>query len=289
MSDRTNYKILKKLNNNVVLARDKIVNQEMILTGKGIGFQCKVGSEVEIAADKIEKSFFAYDKNIKRKYFQLINSIDSEVLGIGEEIITMAEKELGELDPHIHIALTDHIAFTIDRLTAKINISNPFLEEIKILYNDEYKQGIKAATLIRDRLGLEIPESEVGFIALHLHAARQNKKVSETVKHTSLIKHLIEIIEESLSFKISPIDLCYSRLVNHLRFSIDRMVKNKTIINPLLEKIKIELRESFQLAKTLAIYIEERLNLVVNEDEIGYLALHLHRLKDSNEGCEDYN
>lgn len=281
MSDRACYRVLKVLNNNVILARDLSVDQEIVLTGRGIGFHCKVGSEVEIPADKLEKSFVAYDKDIKAKYLQIINKLDGEVLGIGEEIISKAEKELGELDPHIHIALTDHIAFTIDRLKEGMVISNPFLEEIKMLYKEEYNLGIKAALLIKERLNVDIPDTEVGFIALHLHAARQNKMVSETVKYTSLIRQLIEIIEEELSLKIDPVDLDYSRLVNHLRCSIDRLMNEKTVNNPLLQRIKEEFREFFELARKLAFYIEDRMSVVMSEDELGYLALHLHRLKNS--------
>ncbi len=281
MSDRVTYKVLKVLNNNVILARNLSLDQEMVLIGKGIGFNCKVGIEVKIPADKLEKNFVAYDKNIKAKYLQIINKLDGEVLGLGEEIITVAEKELGELDSHVHIALTDHIAFSIDRLAEGMVISNPFQEEIKILYNEEYKLGLKAAVLIKERLNVEIPESEVGFIAMHLHAARQNKKVSETVRYTSLIRSLIKIIEVELSIKIDSLDLNYTRLVNHLRCSIDRLENNKTVSNPLIIRIKEEFKDSFEIAKKLALSIQKTLDIVMSDDELGYLALHLHRLKDN--------
>ncbi|AZO93507.1 PRD domain-containing protein [Halocella sp. SP3-1] len=280
MSDRSEYIVLKVLNNNVVLAKELSAAQEMVLIGKGIGFQCKTGKKVQIPVEKIEKSFITYSKPIKNKYLQLINELDGQILGIGEEIIALAENELGDLDPHVHIALTDHIAFTIERLNNGMDISNPFLEEIKILYNQEFRLGVKAADLIKERLSLEIPESEVGFIAMHLHAAREKKKVSQTVRNTSLIRHLVEMVEEELNIKINPLNLTYTRLVNHLRCSLDRLKNNKKVRNPLVDRIKKEFGETFKIAQNLGARIEESLKVVVNEDELAYITLHLHRLKD---------
>lgn len=281
MSDRLEYDVIKVLNNNVILVRDLSAGQETVLIGNGIGFQCKTGTRVKLPADRIEKSFVAYDKKIKNKYLQIIKQLDGEILGLGEEIILMAEKELGKMNSHIHIALTDHIAFALDRLQDGLEITNPFFEEIKILYNEEYKLGTKAAELIQKRLGVEIPDSEIGFIALHLHAARQNIKVSQTVKYTSLLKQLITIVEDELGKKLNPTELSYTRLLNHLRFSIDRVEKNKKITNPLLSRIKEEFKESYQLADKIANQIEKSLQVTVSEDERGYITLHLYRLKES--------
>ena len=203
-------------------------------------------------------------------------------MGLGEEIIAKAEKDLGPMNDHIHIALTDHIGFAIERFEKEMDINNPFLEETKVLYNDEYEVALDAINMIEDRLKVKLPESEAGFIAIHLHSARQNKEVSDTVRNTSLIKDLIEMIENELDINLDPGSLSYRRLINHLRFSLNRLRKGKKIENPFLENIKENFAASHQLAKKVANMMEKRLDYEVNEQEVGFIALHLKRLKEYN-------
>jgi transcriptional antiterminator len=280
MSKKKLYKISKVLNNNVILANDLINNKELVLVGKGIGFGHKTEEEVEIDPDKIDKFFINYDEKSKNEFIQLINELDTKAMGISEEIIALAEKKLSKLNPHIHIALTDHISFTLERLKKGMLINNPFTEEIKILYPDEYKVGIKAAEMIKKRLDIEIPVSEIGFIAMHLHAACQNKKVSETVKYTNFLKEIVHILEHELDIKLDPGDLNYKRLITHLRFSLDRLEKGKFIQNPLLDKIKSEFYGSYLIAKKIGKKIEDELRLKIDEDELGYLSIHIQRLNN---------
>lgn len=159
-------------------------------------------------------------------------------------------------------------------------IGNPFIYEIKALYIDEFRIGERAAALIKDRLEVEIPESEIGFIALHIHAARQNKKVGETIKDTKLLMDLVNIIEKELSVDIHNTGLTYSRLINHLRASISRMEEHKYIKNPLLDTIKEQFKESYKIASKLGEYIEKTKEIYVSDDELGYLALHIERIKE---------
>ncbi|WP_257532113.1 PRD domain-containing protein [Irregularibacter muris] len=274
--------ISKVLNNNVILAVDKKTRQEHILVGKGIGFGKKDGKMVRLSNHDIEKSFIAYDKRTKKEYLQLLNQLDGKIIGMSEEIISLAEKELGHLNSHIHIVLTDHIAFAIERIHMQLEISNPFLYEIKALYPEEFQIGLKAAQLIKERLEVDIPEAEIGFIALHLHSARQNKKVKDTMKDTRLLKEVVDLVQKEIAMTIDNQDLMYTRLINHLRVAIIRTEEKKPIDNPLLESIKEQFEVSYRIAQKVGEYINEKKNIDVKEGEIGYLALHIERIRRSS-------
>ena len=275
------YRISKVFNNNVILVTDKNSNQELVLVGKGIGFGKKDGKKVILSESDIEKSFIAYDEKTKTEYFQLISQMDSNVMGVSEEIIALAEENLGRLNSHIHIALTDHIGFALDRIKMGMEISNPFIYEIKALYSEEFRVGLMAAEIIKDRLDVEISESEIGFITLHFHSARQNKKVNETLKDTKLLKDVIQLIENELSFTIDNRDLIYTRLINHLRVSIQRLDEKKYIENPLLDSIKEQFKYSFAVAGKIGEYIKKEKNVDVPDDELGYLAFHIERINET--------
>lgn len=277
------YEIIRVMNNNVILTKDKALNQECVLVGKGIGFGQKTGQAVDIPKEKIEKSFVTFDKTVKEQYFQLIRDLDSTVVGLCEEIIALAETQLGKMNHQIHVVLTDHIGFALERIKMGMEINNPFLYEIKSLYSDEYRVANEAVAMLETNLGVQIPRDEVGFIAMHLHASRQNKTVSETLKHTRLLKEVIEIIEKELKLTFNEEELTYNRLINHLRGVVDRVTHDKSIENPLLDNIKGEFKLAYQIAKLLGKHMERTYDVEVPEQELGYMALHIERIRKVNE------
>lgn len=277
------YTVIKSFNNNVVLASDEKTKEEVVLVGRGIGFNVRPGDKVD--ETKIEKVFYFFDKDQFNHYETVIRRIDRRVIGVAEEIIAMAYREFKTpLNEHIHVALADHINFTLERLAGGLEIKNPFLDEIKVLYPEDYELACRAARLIEERFGVEIPDGEKGFIAMHIHSAKSNKEVSKTVKYASMINKMIEIIEEELGEKIERDGINYSRLLVHLRFTLERVDKDIPIRNPLLANIKKEFRGSYAIAKKLGNFICERMGKKVPEDELGYLALHIHRISLSLSG-----
>ncbi|SJZ94506.1 glucose PTS transporter transcription antiterminator GlcT [Selenihalanaerobacter shriftii] len=282
-SSNPNYRIEKILNNNVILASINS-EEEIIVIGKGLGFNSSIGDVISADDSRINKTFIAIDEENKNKYQKLVETVDEEVIGVTEDIIVMASEKLdNELDEHIHIALADHIQFALKRLNEGLKISNPFQTEIQTLYTKEYSVAKEAAALIEKRLEIKLPIEEVSFITLHLHAARNNLGVSKTVKHTSLIKEMVDIIEQELAINLTKESLNYARLITHLRFGLRRIEEGEPNHNPILDKIKKDFISSYRLAEQLALMIKERLNLDVSDDEIGYIALHLQRLKKNVE------
>ena len=274
------YIIKKIFNNNVILAENISSKRELILIGRGIGFSQNNGDQILKSELKIDKEFAPITGDKRENYIKLLEEIDSKVIGITEEIIAMASGELNEeLDQHIRIGLADHIAFSLKRIKKGIEVANPFLAETRTLYSQEYKLAEKAVEMISERFELEIPEGEVGFITLHIHGARNERGVSKTLKNTSLIKELVTEVENVLGKKLSYESLNYARLVNHLRFALERIETEASNQNPLLENIKENFDFSFRLAEKLAEIIESKFDYQVPEAEKGYLALHLNRLK----------
>ncbi|MFO7819679.1 MAG: transcription antiterminator [Halanaerobacter sp.] len=277
----TDYKVKKIFNNNVVLAqKGNNLNEEYILLGTGIGFG--VNEEEIIKQDEVEidKEFVPIKGEKKEAYQRLLNEVDEEVIGLTEEIIAMVSSQLEEdLNQHIRIGLSDHIAFALKRIEDGMDLTNPFLAETKTLYQEEYQLAKEAIEMIEERLGVPMPESEVGFITLHIHGARENRGVSKTLKYTSLIQKMVAKVEGKLGTELSYESLNYARLVNHLRFALERVEQNEVNPNPMLDDIKERFPKAYEISRSLAQMIEEGLELKVPQDEVGYLAMHVQRLK----------
>lgn len=278
MTDK-NYRILKVLNNNIVLAYDFKSKMDTILIGKGIGFGKKQNKKVYIPPKDIKRSFVAYNEKMKKEYFRLIKQIDSNIIEASEKIIDIAEKTLGDLDSHIHILLSDHISFAIERVKNGLKIENPFIDEIKIIYPEEFDIAQQGIGLLKEKLQVDLGFGEIGFIAMHLHSARKNIKVKEAMRNARILNEIILIIEEGLNVSLDKTKYNYKRLINHLQGALDRIKNQKYIENPLLENIKKEFSDSFEIIKKIKTKIEEEYELQVPEQELGYMAIHIERLK----------
>ncbi|MDF2632536.1 MAG: transcriptional antiterminator, BglG family [Caproiciproducens sp.] len=276
-----NYKVVKVFNNNVLLAT--LNGKEKILYGKGLGFGKAVNGIIP-ANTLIEKVYTIENELSSNQFSQLIAYIDSEIVGLCEEVIYMIGQELNEeLSENIHISLTDHIAFTLKRLKENDEIMNPFLVETETLYKHEFEIARKAIRILETRLNIMIPDGEIGFITLHIHSARNHGKLSNTIKYTYLVSSMAEFIEDSLGIVIDRKSIDYARFVIHMRFAIERLQKGKPINNELLAVIKKQFTDSYKLSEQLAKLIEESLNVNVIDDEIAYLTVHVEKLKNQSQ------
>jgi transcriptional antiterminator len=67
-----------------------------------------------------------------------------------------------------YIRTVTHVNFMIDRVENNKTIKNHLLDSIKKELFNEYSIGIKIAMKIEDLFSLEVPEDEIGYIALHI-------------------------------------------------------------------------------------------------------------------------
>ncbi|MNI31159.1 PtsGHI operon antiterminator [compost metagenome] len=137
-----------------------------------------------------------------------------------------------------------------------------------------------AVDLIHQKLGLDLGEDEVGFVALHINSALTNRHVSEVRQHTQLIADLIALIEQEFKFTILRSSLDYSRLLTHLRFAIERIRRGEqaTEMSKLDALLRQEYPVLYKLAGRLTEMMEERLQKVIYPAEVSYLTMHLHRI-----------
>ncbi|AZK46592.1 glucose PTS transporter transcription antiterminator GlcT [Paenibacillus lentus] len=270
--------IAKALNNNVIIANHP-GHGEVVVIGKGIGFNRKQGDTIPL--DAVEKMFILTNQQEQEQYKQLVPQIDERLIEvIGEIIMYISQKTGKELNEHIHIALTDHISFAIKRAEQDIAIHNPFLFETREIYPMEYELAEYAIELIHHKLGIDLSQDEIGFVALHINSAMTNRHVREVREHTQLIADLVHMVEEELKLRILRHSLDYSRLLTHLRFAIERVRRgeNVAVVEKLEALLSQEYPALYQLAGRLTKVMEERLNKPVYQAEISYLTMHLHRL-----------
>lgn len=271
-------RIEKVLNNNVLIA-DHPSYEEVVLIGKGLGFNRKQGDFIE--TDSVEKLFVLKNEKAQENYIKLLPHIDNELLDVIITAIDLIKQRThSELDEHIHVALTDHLMFAITRISNGMEIKNPFLIETKTLYRREYEIASEVVQLINEKTGILLPVGEIGFIALHIHSSMTNKTLSEVNKHSQLVSELVEMIEVQLSIQIDREGIDYMRLVRHLRYTIERVTKGERVEEP--EKIsallKVEYPVCYNLSWKIIKVMQQALRKKVYDAEAVYLTMHLQRL-----------
>ncbi|MBV4448384.1 PRD domain-containing protein [Clostridium tyrobutyricum] len=270
------YTVQKVLNNNVVLAQKN--HENLILVGKGIGFNSRKGQTVP--KDRIE-NIFVKESSISNNFDTVLRNVDQRIIGISEEIISLCERKLDiKLNEVMHISLPDHINFALRRVKEGIKIENPFLQELVVLYPKEYKLAEKSLDMINKNFDIKLPEDEIGFICMHINAAVNKEKVGDVMNHTRKITQIMDTISKLLKKKFDKNSLEYIRTVTHINFVLNRVINKKTVKNYLLDNIKKELYNEYDLAIKITIKIENLFSVKVPEDEIGYIALHLKRLEE---------
>lgn len=275
--------VAKVLNNNVIIAEHPQY-AEVVVIGKGIGFNRKSRDRIKLSS--VEKMFILRSQEEQEQYKQLVPQVEEKLIEVVQEIVIhIMQHSREQVNEHIHIALTDHISFAIRRYEQNIPIHNPFLYETKEIYPDEYAMAEYAIERINEVMNVSMPTDEIGFVALHIVSALSNRHITEVKQHSVLIGDLVGLVENSLDYRIPRDSLDYSRLVTHLRFVLERLRRGETVreITSLDGLMKSEYPEMYSLAWKLTKVIEQRVRIPVYPAEVSYLTVHLQRLAQKKE------
>ena len=113
-----------------------------------------------------------------------------------------------------------------------------------------------------------------------IHSARNNGKLSNTIKYSFLSNSIIEHVEKRLEIKIDRKSLDYARFLTHIRFAIERIITNSPTKNDLIDVIKVKYRLSYKIARETKDIICKALDInSVSEDEVAYLAMYIERFR----------
>lgn len=270
---------MKSLNNNLVLAQDE-QRKEYVLFGTGIGFKKKKGDLIEESL--ITKIFHGEDyQNISA----LVDSISPDVLSVTENIVDEGEKYLGKkLNTSLLISLADHIQSAINRQNEGIEIVGSSLQwEIPFLYTKESKIGKKALEVIAIKLGVDLPEMEAAFIALHFVNAQDGiQSMDETMLITAITKSMVKTIQSLFDVVLNKESMNYSRFVTHIRYFMNRQIRQEEMIANPDDKLYLIIQEQYPKSYACGLMIREMLKkeyqLVINDDEMIYLIIHIQRV-----------
>ena len=275
------YRVSKVLNNNGVIAIEMEENQEYVLLGKGIGFGKKVSQRFEAPSDCTRYSL--KNDTERGSAASLVKSVDPVFLEITNEVLREAERTFGKIDKRILFPLADHISFAVARMKNGEQISNPLTGDIHALFYKEFQVASVLKKILSDRMQVEIGDDEIGYVALHVHSAIEDEKVSVAMQMARTVRECVSIIEAETGKKIDVMTLDYNRLMNHVKYMAARLLRGEELKININDYIEIKFPKAFAIATTVCDHLGENIGVQPGEREIGYLAMHIERVYNAGE------
>ncbi|ADG40287.1 MULTISPECIES: BglG family transcription antiterminator LicT [Leuconostoc] len=275
--------IKKIFNNNVLLADNN--GHEVVLIGKGLGFQKKVGQRIDEKA--IDKIYAPTEARWLTLFDELISDVSPQYFEISSQIIKSAEEQLQtKFNAYLLIAITDHIHFAIQRTEDGIVIHNELLWEIQHFYPQEYAIGVAALKLIKTSFGVQLADDEAGFIALKFVENRTSAQDSNDrgVKMTKLIGDILTIVQYQLQVHLDEDTISYQRFLVHLRFFVERISSDQKINaveetdDVLYQHIFKKYPQAFNCTQKIVQFVKNTLNKSVTLNEQVYVTIHIQRI-----------
>lgn len=275
--------ILKKINNNVALASSD-AGEEIVVFGKGVGFH---EMPYELEDESVIQRVF---RDVDEKCIGGFANIADDVLLVASDIVAMADKALDcALAGNLVVCLADHLQYALERTGDGITIENPLSHEVAFVYPREVELGRRGIELVSERMGVNLPESEITSIALHLVNAEvdgmgSSQDMDLVMKSTVILERATQVIEGQLCQQLDRTSYAYVRFVAHLRFLIRRLMRGgckETENSRLFRQAARDFPDAYRCAAGINEYLKRDYNWSCSDEEMLYLMMHVNRLRQS--------
>lgn len=272
------------LNNNVVSALDES-GLEVILTGRGLGFNTQSGARVNAGA--IEKIFRLQDSTISARFKDLVSEVPVDILQLTDDIVSLARTSLGhKLSEGLYVTLADHLHFALQRSENSEVLANPLEWEVRHFYTREYSIGRQALGMVIARTGALLPDSEACSIALHIVNAGLNDSMGKTTQITRLIFQLQNIVKYFFSLPLDEHSLNYQRFITHLKFFAQRVIEGVVLNNndeELFAMVQRRYQTTLKCVEAINEFVSKNYHHSMSNSEKLYLMVHIENVVQREE------
>jgi len=269
--------IKKVLNSSVVLVVDAR-GAERVLLGKGIGFGAKAGEVIEASA--VDQVFVALDDADQRNLVELLAQIPGEFVELTRAVVADAEEQGLRLDPHVYLALTDHLHFAVERHRRGLVVANRLAWEMRSVYPVQYAVGERAVEAMRERLGVDLPADEAANVAFHLANAELGKVGIDSMRIVELIRSVTAIIQHTSGAALDREDLRSARFVAHLQYFAERFFSGGLLVSEddfLFTSLSARYPRAVASAERVRAFVRAEYASELPNEEVAFLALHIAR------------
>lgn len=216
----------------------------------------------------------------------IMNMIDRQIIDKTRAALNEAFNSLNiSISDQSYIGLVVHISLAIERLKLEEEIEiHPTIKQ-DLQTTQEYLYAEKIVGFLERQFELEIPATEISYIAMHIKGANIVAKGQEMPNMDDILqahfisKTLINEMESIFHLNLNQDKRLEDDLIAHLSPALTRLKHNLNIRNPILEDIKENYADIYHhlsviVPNVLLKYGNLKNKLAIPEDEIGYIAIH---------------
>lgn len=271
--------VLKVFNNNVVLSLDEL-GPEVVITGRGVGFQARPGDPIDPAL--IVRRFVPADN--PDSIAQVLADIPPERLALVETLFAQAMRELGSLMPPLAVvAVADHVHQAIERVARGEVMEYPMRAEVAHLHPVDLEVAEALLAKLNRELDAPLPQGEAIALAMHLfHAVTGSPSMEQTFVQSKLIRQIFDTVQQAYGDEFDPDSIDAARFATHLRYFFARAQAGRQLdggIPDVAVLVASGKGRAQQVALRIKSLLELRLQHPVSEDEVTYLTMHVARME----------
>lgn len=219
-----------------------------------------------LAGNKNHELSYLFDKEVLDDIYDIL------VQKINKSSIKLSDIALNNLVLHIAIAIK------------RIQINQYFESSIDLDLesNKEYVLAKEIISTIERKYDITFPNAEITYITMHLMGTKLIVKQDgdvilsqEEEELFEIARRIINTVGDKLQYNLRDDQELLTSIVMHLKPAIYRYHNNMNIRNPLLDSIKTNYSDVFDAALLASEILVEKLGINFNEDELGYIAIHL--------------
>lgn len=228
----------------------------------------------EPLSKKVWKKQLAQITNIKMQSLEDVWSVI--IKEIKDNQISLSDIAINNL--FIHVV----IAYKRIKDGHYVSIINQDLDEIK--KQKEYQVALTIVSATEKILNIKFPTEEIAYISIHLLGTKMVKQTNLTEtdlenileKQTQVLTtKILDLIESKMKLDIRSDQELIIGLGLHLKPAINRYKYGMNVRNPMLNDIKLNYPLAFEAAVIAGMVLENEINVSIDENEIGYIALHI--------------
>ena len=267
---------LDDLSSEMHISRTTLVNEikkaAVSLETYSLIIEGKPNRGMELKGKELDLRFYILDNIYEVLYGDY--PLDAD---ISESIEKISNKY--NLESTTQTRLMEFITIMLDRLLKNHPLTEIEEKHKKLLNTKDHQIVLEMVEAIERQLPVEIPQSEILFITIPIAGRRTptNNRTLADITITNDVKRLLEQIVEQVGFKkklIQENESFFKDLQYHLTFMLNRLIFGLRLKNPLLADVKSKYPVAYKMAEIAGQVIENRYELKVPEDELGYLAFY---------------
>lgn len=177
--------------------------------------------------------------------------------------------------------LVIHIAIACRRIEQNQYITSHSVNDQDIINTKEHKIAEELLKEMEQTFQIIFPAAEIRYVTLHLLGTKifltdQQNSVTQNFADPmfEIARSLIHQVDDQLGLGIKEDKELLAGIAIHLKPAIHRYRHGMNIRNPVLEAIKENYPIAFEAGVIAGKVIEQELNIKIDENEIGYIALH---------------